>query len=183
MSKVAPLTAQQAISSVLNRIAPRIDRARQVAVRVGLHSRRVFLVWEKWTGFERGEGRELEVLRLEILPTPKIIGLDAVALNPFSAGILPVGSIRVEKISATYTEDQLRGLTYPVLHADHINNPYDFFYEVVEDGRGDPQPIRQKYRLAAQPWRREGLIQWQIVLERISEDAKRDGTTRYGSGT
>lgn len=202
MPKVRALTPDQAKKTLTNRLVRTVDRVRQLNTSLGQRSRRVFLVWSKWTGAVpnaddggRGDGDDVEVDRLELLPTPKVTGLDAVALNAMSAGVLPVGTVRVEEVSASFTEAQLRGLfsvaagvfeTQPdgtVGPVDHVPSGTSFFYEIVEDGRGDTFPIRQKYRLSAQPWLREARVSWTLVLERISEDARRDGSSRYGEGT
>jgi hypothetical protein len=166
-----------------------VDKARQVYVDKGLRSRRVFLVWTTWTNGARGGGDETELSRMELLPTPKTTGIDSVSYRGFSAGLLPEGSIRVEHVSVLYTEDQLRGKIVPPSTRCLDSLVWDpppangsFFYEVVEDGRGDEQPSRQKYRISSQAWRQEGRIGWSFVLERISEDAQRDGTSRFGPG-
>ena len=140
-----------------------IDRARQVGTKIGLRSRRVFLVWTQWSGPEIGTGDEVELARMELLPTPRVVGIDAVAFQSMSAGVLPEGSIKVDCVSVRYTEDQLRGHILPpspgcVTPLEWNPPPPNgsFFYEVVEDGRGDAEPVRQKYRLSSQAWRREG---------------------------
>lgn len=166
-----------------------IDRARQVGTKIGLRSRRVFLVWTQWSGPEIGTGDEVELARMELLPTPRVVGIDAVAFQSMSAGVLPEGSIKVDCVSVRYTEDQLRGYVVPVgpccpVMLDWNPPPPNgsFFYEVVEDGRGDAEPVRQKYRLSSQAWRREGRISWSFTLERISEDATRSGPSRFAPG-
>jgi hypothetical protein len=198
------LKPSAAASSLAARLSRPIDRIRQVGVRLGARSRRVFLVWQRWGGLERGDGTPYEVDRVELLPTPRVQGLDAVALTAVSAGILPIGTIRVDQVSASYTESMLRGLfslragvfeevdagsqasqllsvgPHP---ADHVPQPVEFFYEVVEDGRHEGLPLRQKYRLSAQPTLDETKVQWKLVLERISEDAARDGSSSYSLGT
>jgi hypothetical protein len=204
MSDPRPLKPSQAARSLANRLARPVDRIRQVAVRLGARSRRVFLVWQVWGGDQRGDGTPYEVDRLELLPTPRVTGLDAVALTAVSAGVLPVGTIRVDQISAAYTESTLRGLfsvkagifeevesgsamsqlvpcgPHP---ADHVPQPVSFFYEVVEDGRHEGLPLRQKYRLSAQPTLDETRVMWKLVLERVSEEANRDGGSSYSLGT
>jgi hypothetical protein len=189
MSRVRPLGPRHARESILQRVAPIVDKARQIGVRSGLRSRRVFLVWTTWDGAERGEGNEVELSRMELLPTPRVTGLDAVAMQSFSAGVLPEGSIRVELVSVLYTEAQLNGFIVPPSErclAPLVWNPPppngSFFYEVVEDGRGDVLPTRQKYRLASQVWRREGRVSWSFVLERISEDSTTAGPSRFAPG-
>ena len=122
--------------------------------------------------------------RREILPTPLVENLDAVARSPLSAGILPIGAIRVSEISvASFTADDLAGRSFPVRGAEHVEEPYSFYYEVQEDGRLDNPAERQKYRLAAQPLLVADDVQWKVLLERISEDAHRDGTSRFGEGS
>jgi hypothetical protein len=187
--KVRPLSPREAKGTILNRIAPVVDRARQVAVKTGLRSHRVFLVWTLWSGAARGEGDEREVARMEVLPTPRVEGLDAVALKSFSAGILPEGSIRLRSVSVRYTEEQLRGRVVPpnaerheAVLLDPLPPNVGFFYEVFEDGRGDALPVRQKYRLASQVWHQEGKVAYTMVLERISEDSTVEGPSRFAPG-
>ena len=185
--KVRPLSPREAKWSILNRIAPVVDRARQVAVRTGLRSHRVFLVWTLWDGAERGSGDEREVARMEILPTPRVDGLDAVALKSFGPGILPEGSIRLRSVSVRYTEDQLRGRVVPVdawktEALDPLPANVSFFYELFEDGRGNEYPTRMKYRLASQVWHQEGKVAHTFVLERISEDSTAEGPSRFAPG-
>ena len=51
----------------------------------------------------------------------------------------------------------------------------NFFWEIVEDGRGDPQPLRARYRVNGVPFRAGGQVQWMVVLERASQDLDRSG--------
>lgn len=182
---VHPLSPLEARTSLLQRLAPVVDKARQIGVNLGLNSHRVFLVWTRWSGLVRGEGDEVEFARLELLPTPKVSGLDAVVLNPFSAGLLPEGSVRIDNVSVLYTEDTLRGWrppSMPGVRWTEFPPDVSFFFEVFEDGRGDPLPERQKYRLGSQVWHREAKIGFTFVLERISEDARRQGMSRFAPG-
>jgi hypothetical protein len=181
--KPKALTPDQAKRTIAARIAPRIDRVRQIATRLGIRPYRVMLVWTRFDGAERGEGDEVEARRIEILPTPKVEDLSAVTLNPLAAGVLPMGTIRVSEVSATMTSDLLNGRWVPRQHEEHLPEPYAFYYEVVEDGRGDSPAARQRYRLAAQPFLKADDVQWVLLLERVSEDAHRDGTSRYGEGS
>lgn len=173
----APLTPTQAKKTLVAKFGPKIDRIRQLATKLGVRPYRVFLVWEQSSGLERGSGTMTEAQRLEILPTPRVDSLDAVMLDPRFAGSLPVGSIRVSRISSSFTEDLLRGKRDHKSIADDVS----FFYEVVEDGRGDDSPVRMKYRLATTPMRRAGKVDWLIVLERISEDSSRSGQSQLGN--
>lgn len=174
--KPRPLSPDEARRTLLNRIGPKVDQVRQRAVQLGLRPYRVSLCWESYTGEERGEGYARELRRIEILPTPKVVSLDAVAMQQYSAGILPLGSIRLEKVSTTFTQDQLTGRKFSnVEKEDDVPPNVAFFYELQEDGRGDSPAERMKFRLASVPWRRPGRIEWNILLERVSEDRSRSG--------
>ena len=179
MPKPNPLTAERARRSLAHRLGKRVDRIRQLATRLGIRPYRVFLVWTKFTGEERGEGNEGLIKRLEILPTPKLIDLSNVTFSPVAVGTLPIGAIRLERVSVSFTEDVLMGRQVPEAH-EVPPEPYDFFYEVVEDGRGDNPAERKKFRMVGTPHRHAGGVHWRLTLERISEDMKRDGTSAYG---
>jgi len=176
------LTPGEAKGSLAQRLIPLVDRLRfRTSVRLGLRPYNVFLVWGKWTGSERGEGASKEVRRVAIVPAPKIDDLSAITLDPRSGGVLPSGSIRVSRISGAFTRDELVGLWVPEQNEDSIPEPYEFYWEVVEDGRGDALPQRQKFRIMAAPQRRPGQVDWSVMLERVSEDNGRDGKPQTGT--
>lgn len=178
MPKIRPLTSAEAKRSLAHRLGVKVgDKVRQLATKFGIRPHRCFMVWGKWTGDARGEGTFEEVTRTELLPTPRVSSLDSVALDPRMAGVLPMGTIRVDQVSVSYTEDQLTGLKFA--GGKHIKEPFDFFYEIVEDGRGDDPPPRARFRLSGKPFRRAGQVDWSILLERQSEDLDRDGVLRY----
>ena len=151
------------------------DRLRQLHTKFGLRSQRVFLVWTQFTGDERGEGDEQQLARIEILPTPRVDSA-SIAYNPFSAGKYPTGTLRISEVSATLTKDQLVGLLVP--GHGQLTDRIDFFYEVVEDGRGDALPSRDRYRLLNEPELREGNVGWTLLLERAAEDRDRRGRSQ-----
>lgn len=158
-----------------------VDRVRQIATNLGARPHRVFLVWTSWTGRERGEGEEEELVRLELLPTPVINDLTSVAWNPYSAGKLPVGAIGVREISAgQYTRELLHGWKKP--NGEALNEQREsFFYEIVEDGRTEGrEPGRARCRLFGEPFLNAENVEWRIVLERASEDRDRSGASNVG---
>lgn len=196
-----PLTPRQARETLAHRLAPRVDRLRQIATRFGVRPYRVWLVWTKWSDAERGEGKELPEARLEILPTPKVVSLDSVSFRGFSGGMIPVGSMRVSEISALFTSDQLRGIAIPSpafawendpprptsamclparIDDKGLPDPLDFYWEVQEDGRGDDPAERMKFRLMSQPYRHADAVAWEVMIERTGPDAKRDGSSVSG---
>ena len=213
MARIGPLTPGQARNTLAHKIGTRLaPKVRQLATKFGLRPIRVFLVWTKWSGIERGEGFEKEINRAELLPTPKVDSMDGVSFSLLQAGTVPVGSVRVSRVNVGYTEDQLRGRVYPpnmqttpedfstslqdndaddgtppeplpVLNPDHIEQPFDFYYELIEDGRGDNPSHRSKFRLLNRPFRRAGKTDWSLILERIGQDNNRDGSPATDQGT
>lgn len=205
MSKIRPLTPEEARQSIVMRIAPTVDRARQRVVAAGLRPYRVFLTWTLWVlanskgeprlpvvlTTERGQGVEYLLGRVEILPTPRVMSLDSVSLSSSGAGIVPMGSVRIDQISALYTRDVLMGVAVPANELPfkgqtpdekHIPEPYEFFYEVVEDGRGDCAPKRERFRIMSEPMRRADKIDWTLMLERSTGDRTRDDESSIGKG-
>lgn len=205
MPRPRPLPGDESAKrSLAHRLSRRADRLRQFHTKFGLRSRRVFLVWTRYTGEIRGEGDEVELARVELLPTPRVSDLTAISHNPFRHGTYPEGSIRVDQVSAgAYTEDNLMGLRIPgreavdtaprptrgtrvagTLAAPTSDPRIDFFWELVEDGRSSvsnepSQASRKRYRLLGGPYRKEGSLYWAANLQRVSEDLDRYGDTQY----
>lgn len=178
MGKIGPLEPGQASRTLVARLVGTrdrvgvVDRARQVATRLGARPDRVFLVWTRHGGEEFGEGDEVEIARHEILPTPKVNDRSAVALNPYSAGRLPVGAVRVTEISAgRHREALLAGKELP--DGKPAPTGATFYFEIVDDGRDGNEPERRRFRLAATPARGPNGRDFEIVLERASADKAR----------
>jgi hypothetical protein len=195
MPIIKPLAPGQAARTLAQRLSPIADRLRQLNTNLGIRPYRVFLTWTRFGGEKRGEGVETVVYRREILPTPKVASLDSTTFSLFHAGTVPVGSIKLSEISnVRWTEDLLRGLDpcaipelakaktpgQPPPMDQGIPQPYDFFFEVVEDDRGGCEPFRFRYRLLNKPFRLPGKVMWQVMLEKCSEDRRTDDTSAYG---
>lgn len=191
MARVAPLAPGRAKRTLVSRLAPVADRVRQIATNLGARPLRVFLVWTTSGGYERGAGEEEELLRAEILPTPVVSDLSALALTPFSAGKYPVGTIRVTEVSLDrFTADVLTGARLPGAPLGLFKHPVSgepvpaervsFFYEVAEDGRGDDPPARRRFRLFGEPHPNAENVEWILFLERTAENRARDGTSLVG---
>lgn len=213
--KPKPLGSVTAARSTLaHRLTNRVDRIRQLNTRFGLRSLRVFLVWSKFSGAERGEGRETIIARVELLPTPRVSDLTAIARRPYSLGVFKEGSIRIDQISgAKYTRDMLLGLEIPIV--DQLGNvcgcrpcgavnplkdepveargpdgverttdeQIDFWWETVEDGRGDSPAETLRYRVFGGPSRSEGRFDWSMNLELADEPTDRSGRPQIGVNT
>jgi len=196
------LTATEARNTLVARLGPTVNRLRQRLTNFGLRPQQVFLVWTRWTGPERGDGREVILKRVPILPLPKVEDLTGISLQFFSGGTLPVGSVRVTAIPPTMSQDMLNGLLVPddptasfasqaagkgpvnpaalSQSAGEVVQPYEFFWEIVDDGRSNEgrPPVRQRFRPLSKAFRRAEEFDWAIVLERVSDDMKRDGQPR-----
>jgi hypothetical protein len=188
---IRALTGNEPQRSLANRLAPLGDRLRQLNTRFGVRPYRVFLNWTLWSGNETGQGYETLKQRIELLPTPLVESLDKLAFSAWHAGVLQVGSFKVSQVSNyAYTEDLLRGfdtcLISNLAGLDLLANnvtvpePWDFFYEVVEDSRGGPTPDRPRFRLANTPFREPGKLQWTFMLERTDRQRRRNDLSTFG---
>lgn len=201
------LSAEEASRTLVARLAPTVDRLRQRLTTFGVRPYQVFLVWTRWTGPERGEGSERILKRTAILPSPQVEDLTGISLQFFSGGVIPVGSVRVTGISALYAQDVLMGLTVPPdpeakraafvagkkvpnpetdsLAAEEVLDPYEFFWEIVEDGRSNQgRPARRaRFRPLSAPFRRADQFDWGILLERVDDDMNRSGQPRTATAS
>ena len=199
MSKIRPLGPGEAKRSLVARLSSVVDSQRQLNTKFGMRPYRVFLIWTKWTGVERGQGMENVLCECEILPTPRVVSLDKLSFTPFHAGVLPVGSLSVDEISTgRYTSDVLRG-DIPVdgrealigprppglssRQLDHIPEPYDFFYEVMQDERNGCAPVRERFGLLSMPFLDAENFSWRLMLEKRGQDRNRDGSFAHDQGT
>lgn len=181
--RLRPLNPGEARRSLVNRMGRVADGARQIATRLGARPMRCFLVWTRWdANTERGEGREVEQRRVELLPTPKVETMDSVTFSVFHAGTVPAGSVKLSGVSVSYTFDELTGHVIEGQHVDQIEEPWSFFYELVEDGRGDLPAVRNKFRVLSYPTRDAASAQWKVMLERIAEDRTRENKSAYLTG-
>lgn len=168
------LTASEAKRSFAQRLSGMADRAREIPMRMGLRPYRVFLVHVVYPSGERRAGVGKEINRTELLPIPEVVSLDNVALRASENGVIRLGMIQLKGVSTcNYTRDQLEGHTIPTLAQDTLPKNIEFYYEVVEDGRGDAQPVRDKFRLATTPHRDTNQIDWRVTLERLGKDEAR----------
>ncbi len=193
MPKPKAITPDQARRTLAHRLGPRVDRLRQLSTRFGLRPYRVFLTWTHSQGAVVGRGDENVVARVELLPTPRVTDMTALARRPWSVGQLPEGTIRVDRISVLFTADNLSGMVIPgtplrrrpsgdrvggTALTPNADPQVDFFYEVVEDGRGDEPARRERFRLYGAPYRDAGMVHWVVLLEAASDPTDRAGNPR-----
>jgi len=176
------LTPSQGKAALATRLSPVADRIRNnIATRMGVNPYRVFLVHTAWAvNGERGEGTERELSRVELLPVPNVTSLDSIALSPGGAGLIQMGSLRISLISSTrYTHDQLIGKllaagSTSIAPGEQLPQNVNFFWEVTEDGRGDLDPVRRRFRVSSTPVLKTDSAQWQVMLEKQDGDRPRE---------
>lgn len=193
MPKPRPLRPDEARRTLAHRLGPRVDRLRQISTRFGLRPYRVFLVWTRAEGHRTGDGDESVMSRVELLPTPRMTDLTVLSRRPWSGGQLPEGTVRIDRISVLFTADNLSGLVIPETPPRRVplgqriggtalvpnaDPQIDFFYEVVEDGRGDDPSRRARFRLYSEPYRDAGGVSWVVLLEAASDPLDRAGQPR-----
>ncbi len=163
MAEPKAVSGFEAARSLAQRLVPIADRIRQsVAVGLGVRPYRVFLVTTRWTGEERGLGREDVAEAREILPAPRVELLTNVQDLPFPAGTLERGVLQIDRISGEFSEGELSG-------ADADRKRESFFWEVVEDGRVGELVTRRRCRFLG-AHRRADRADWLVYVERMDED-------------
>ncbi len=154
--------------SLAAQLGPIADRIRQdVAVGMGVRPYRVFMTTTRWTGEERGDGREEVVSCVELVPRPRVREVTNFQNLPFPAGVLERGVLRIDGISTSYREDDFEG-------GRGLGRNESFFWELVLDGRSGTREQRRRCRFLGASLH-PGEAQWVAYVERTDEDRDRDG--------
>lgn len=179
--KPRPLAPGEAGKTLAARLGRVVDAGRAIDARLGFRPYRTFLVWMKWSGDERGEGNRVVACRSEILPTPKIDDLSGVGKSKAGAGTFGTGSIKVSEISASYTREILMGTVIPDSPESEVPQPYEFFWEVMEDDRHGPARVRHRFSVSAEPAFSAEDSGWTVMLAAQSDPPDADGKPVDGS--
>ena len=150
-------------------LIPLADQMRDLLTQFGLRPYEVKVIRTRWTGGRRGVGAEVLVSELMILPTPKIGDLNALQEMLSPVGVVEVGSLLLQEVSGTYTENELRGY-------DRDGTPpapdEQVFYEVTYY-HPSGQTERRRFVIRSAPYYDAGKLGWTFNLEKAAED--RDG--------
>jgi hypothetical protein len=171
---VHPLSPSEQNATLGVGLIPTVDNIRQIAVDMGLRPYRVYLVHVMWSGGQRGAGKPSEVSRREILPTPKLLDMQATTELLSAFGHTEDGSLVVDKISAKYSEDDLLGWTPDLAdpaRPNTGNRGADFFWEIAESRATHPMPMARRYDPQGAPMLRLPGG-WRVSLAK--RDADRD---------
>lgn len=157
-----------------------IDDIRTIPAELGVRPYRVFLLHAQWTGGEVGEGQMHIVSRKEITPPPRVQDVSGINQVLRQGGVSEEGDVKVDEISARYSEDDLLGLTPDLLDPNdrrRLLRGVEFFYEMEEYRDSDRPTAKRRFTLANTPTlSREGL-QWTVTLLKQDGDRMRDGST------
>lgn len=128
-----------------------------------------------------GVGRPVVLAIHEIQPPPRVGSVSGVSEDVDSLGRTETGSIRVDRISASYSEDFLLGLVSPFrdpAHPSSLLPGIEFGWEIVErrgagfvspgyeaqvGRRRDIAPVRRRYIPSSQP--DPSPLEWSVTLE------------------
>ena len=159
--------------SMLGELFECVDYIRQIPVDLGARPYRVFLVWTRWSGEDRGEGVESLVREEEILPVPKVQEMASVQLQLLDIGMDEQGSLQVSQISPRYTENQLLGRNPD---GSGIADNETFSWEVRLD-KGDVSDLKKRRRFMVKgvPSFKAESLQWSVNLIRAGSDRQHDG--------
>lgn len=159
--------------SMLGELMECVDCIRQIPVELGARPYRVFLIWTRWSGEERGEGVESLIREEEILPVPKIQEMASVQLQLLDIGMDEQGSLQVSQISPRYTENQLLGRNPD---GSGIADNETFSWEVRLD-KGDVSDLKKRRRFMVKgvPSFKAESLQWSVNLIRAGSDRQHDG--------
>lgn len=172
MPKFTDPTGLQEKMSLVRKLEPVADALRDQLTKVGLRQYKVAVVRVRWTGGARGDGVPEAVSYTHLLPTPKVLDLASLEEVLHPTGMQETGGIRVEQISGSYTEEQLRGLDQD---GNQLDPSEEVFYE-IEFLRGDNLPsLKRRFILQDAPQYFAGKLQWQMNLSRQAGDRDRQG--------
>ena len=167
------LTPPQMRRTLGQALLPVADTLRNLLTDFGLSPYTVKLIFTRWSTGERGEGVEIVISEMPIVPTPKITDLTAVTTILTASGLAEQGEIMLSKISGTYTEEQLRGI-WP--DGRPTDGDTQFFYEIQfnEVQTGVPGERRRFFPTSA-PYFDAPALQWRVNLRKQRDDRTRSG--------
>jgi len=151
-------------------LAETADELRQIAADLGVRPYRIFSVRIRWSGSVVGAGVPSVVLEEEFLPTPRI-NLERMrreAREP--GGYVERGIVKMDRISARYTEDQIDALCVGRLAPANEER----LIEVRLDSR-QGEPARRRFAVAEAPFLRAESFEWIVRLVPQDDPRERSG--------
>lgn len=159
----------QPSTSLIEGLSEVVDDARQILVDLGLRPYEVFSVIVRWTGGSRHRGTPQVLSETPILPVPEVRDIGSVDRAARSGGVVQRGSVRLEKISSRYTEDDIL-LLFPRALAPGEEH----YIEVRTDSR-DGSTQRDRYVVSGKPQRHATRFEWTVRCTKQDENRTRLG--------
>jgi hypothetical protein len=166
-------TAQLAASNPLRKLVNVVDKARDLAVRIGTRPYAVRIVRTRWSGGYRGGGVEVLESAVDILPVPRVASIDALTRKPDRIGIMDAGTIQISGISGAYTEDDLALTTAGGGSEDDAVSTWWEVEFIRPDGGASK---RRRFSVAAAPSYDASALGWTVQLTLAYEAIAPDGT-------
>lgn len=140
-----------------------VDPLRNLLTRFGLRHYEVRILRLQWSGGERGQGEPFVARALLVEPTPRVNDLESIAQSIEGPGVQEIGEVTVDRISAEFSEEMLRGL-----QAGERAFPTDCeaCWEITFFGT--KQTYRRRFNLTGVPVRR--TLGWECRLTRALGD-------------
>jgi hypothetical protein len=161
-------------TSLVESLGGVVDSVRQISVDLGLHPYKVHAVRIKWTGGEIGRGEPKVQFDEPILPTPRVSNISNLDRESTAAGVCEKGTVRLDRISPRYTEDQIK---YYFSTESDLGNDEEGFIEISIDER-DGKTERKRYVVSGVPERRPQRFDWTVVLTKQEDDRLRNANYR-----
>jgi len=156
--------------SLVESLGGLVDDLRQMQTDFGMRPYRLFSVVVKWTGGSSGRGDAVVVSERELLPTPKLLGTEALQGVASPGGYLNRGSVRLVQVSPRYTEDDVRAL----FHVQPLPTDCDGFIEMRIDAR-DGVTDRRRFIVSSPPFRNAERFEWVVPINSQQGDRTRSG--------
>lgn len=182
--KVRPVQPGLENQTLAYKLVTVVDIIRQIPTSLGIRPYRVYLVHGSWSGGRQGAGTLAVTSRREILPTPRVRSMGDLAQLLRSTGVTEEGDLVVDRISAKYTEDDLKGAT-PDLRDPNLPRttaiPFDFWWEIQEQHPQSPQPVIRRFGIVGVPEIGRGRVEWVVKLAKQDWDRGRTGSVARGA--
>lgn len=169
-----PLAPGYDVARTLARsLIPCVDQIRDLYTCFGTRSETVVLVRTRWSGGEQGVGVEEVISETVLLPIPRVAPGSSYDRNLQSVGIVEQGTLKVDQISARYTQDELQGYGPG---GTRIPDDQQFYWEVrVLQGASEQ---RRRFQVSGTPALDAISLQWSVRLARAQGDRGRAGDPR-----
>lgn len=161
-------------ATVVSKLNPIANCLRDLKTKLGARNYEVRLVHTQWVGEDNGQGEEVVISDVPLLPTPKVTDLNALDIQVLVAGAHELGVLQVTEINPMLGEDFLRGWQNGQPPPPGVN-----FYWEVQFFRGLGQGSdRRRFVLSAVPTQDTTAFQWRATITRAQGDRTRAGFPR-----